>query len=149
MKMKNTNNLNKMKGLTIIELMIGMAILAIFIVTIARNIPVAQEQSRITSVVQMISDMQKGATAYASGSGVYTGITLAKLVERNLLPVNITDGVGENPYGGDVSIAPNNATSITITLTVVPNESGADLMAKYADFTPTYSGTTFTVTFMG
>lgn len=145
------SNFNKMKGLTIIELMIGMAILAIFIVTITRNIPVAKEQSRITSVVQMISDAQKGATAFAAGSGVYTGATVDALVARNLLPVNITDGVGENPFGGDLVIVSNDPIEVTISFTNIPAEAGIDLAAKYIDFGAVYTeGTsTFSVTFVG
>jgi prepilin-type N-terminal cleavage/methylation domain-containing protein len=149
--MKKTYSFNKMKGLTIIELMIGMAILAIFIVTIARNIPVAQEQSRITSVVQMISDAQKGTTAFAAGAGVYTGATVTTLVARNLLPINITDGVAENPFGGDLVIASNDPIEVTISLTNIPEEAGLDLVAKYVDFGATYAAgtSTFSVTFIG
>jgi hypothetical protein len=149
--MKNISTLNKMKGLTIIELMIGMAIFVIFVVTIARSIPVAQEQSRITGIVQMVSDGQRAATAYASGGGIYTGISVAALVARNLLPVQITDGVAENAFGGDFIISSPSQTQMLMTFTGIPEEAGADLLAKYQDFSPTYTAgtSTFTVTFNG
>jgi prepilin-type N-terminal cleavage/methylation domain-containing protein len=99
----------KQKGFTLAEVMIVLVIIGLL----------AQTQTVL-----------KGATKYGPRNGNKTGISMAVLHARGLVPEEYTDfgaaGVDINPWGGDVQVTVNGADprQIDITFTEIDDDAG-------------------------
>ena len=137
------------KGFTLIELAIGIAIIAVLILAISAGAGM-RENANVQSAAQSVNTLRTAAENYiASGNLTYTGVDVATLKTMSLLPSNFS-GTASNPWGGDYTVGANtNPSKIDVSLTSVNAPASTRLNALFANSASStnYSGTTWTVTF--
>jgi Tfp pilus assembly protein PilV len=143
---------SKQKGMSLIE--VGLAIVVALIVIAAASalFSTQREKAHVKAAVEGVNYMYQAAQDWASVRPNFTGVSCAVLTAQSLLPQILGDCTGDNPWGGNYTVAVNgtNAARVNITLTGVPNGPGAQLVDKltpFASVTPTFASGTFTVTF--
>lgn len=129
----NKRQLKKSKGFTTIEMMIVFVIIAILAVVASKNIGNLTTAYNTWKIVNIVTEVHKGAADWRT-SGVYTGITMGELIPT-YIDDDIGNGIGTNPFGGDISIAANTTDpyKLDVTLTKVPDNIGNRAKSKYGD----------------
>lgn len=137
--------IQKTKGFSLIELLCVVAIVSLIVVASTRFFSVTTANNQVTKALQDIQVIRAAANEwlmsqpdYAGGSsGCEAGgncISMASLNNMGLLPVDLGDGVGKNPWGGNYAVAPNigagrnNPNQLVITLS---NVSGTACLQLY------------------
>lgn len=141
----------KNKGFTIIELVAVMVIIAVILGAVLAAVKGATDNSRITSAVVTVRALQTASVNYYNGNGgSYTGLSLSTLASGNYLPANFTSGTNQNPWNGNITVAPDsNANWFDITFTNVPSTASTALtnaVSKLTQTAPTYTATSQTWT---
>ncbi len=112
------------RGFNLIELMLGLAIVATLIVAIVRgsgsNSDKANSQIMTTDVTALVNGIK---SAYSSGGNGYNGLDNQTARNLSVVPTDLpgTGATIKNTFGGIVTIASANSDqAFTITYTLVP-----------------------------
>lgn len=138
------------KGFSLVELAIGIAVVAILILAVVASAGM-RETARIHSAANTVETLRSAAENFlASGHLDYTGISISALQSANLLPTSL----GNNPFGGVYNVNPvsSDPTHFQIDLTALNQVQANKLIAIFqnnASSTPTYdtSSSTWTAIF--
>jgi len=137
----------KQRGLTLIELFLALAVIAIIWVVATRYYQVVSNSSKVNEAVQMIQSLRSAGNHYAAGRSNYDGLTIAELNNTNLLPRDLegsgtTPGEQVNPWGGNIGIS-GSGGQMQITLSDVPQadcQNIANKLSNQAAGSPTCNG---------
>jgi prepilin-type N-terminal cleavage/methylation domain-containing protein len=116
--------LNRQKGYTMVEVILGVALVAMVLAIIfdqfnnAKNSTTAQRFSNEIAMMTAQSRIWKGSSPH------YTGISVTALTNLGMLDNNWGAGTGVNPAGGNYALAVNStdATILNVTTTGMANE---------------------------
>jgi type IV pilus assembly protein PilA len=153
--MKNTDQRTNKKGFTIIELIAVMVIIAVILASVLATVQGATNNSRLTNAVASIRALQTASVNYYNGNGgSYANLSIANLAAGNYLPANFTSGANQDPWNGNITVAPDaNAGYFDITLTNVPASVGnaatgtlTMAVSKLTQTAPAYTAATGTWT---
>lgn len=98
------------KGFSLVELSIGLAVVAILILAVSMSSGI-QDNARVQSAANSVQSLRSAAENYlVSGKMSYTGISLDALKASRFLPDNF-NATGTNPWGGNFVLAPNSDTT--------------------------------------
>jgi type II secretory pathway pseudopilin PulG len=152
MRMRDFRSMKKQGGFTLLEVGLAVVIALLVIAAAAMAFTTQREKAAVKSAVEGVNYIYQAAQDWASTRPNFTGVNCAILVAQNLLPSALGDCTGDNPWGGNYTVAVNggSSASVNITLTNVPAGPGAQLVDKLTPFTtvtPTFASGTFTVTF--
>tara|TARA_B100000700_G_scaffold328324_1_gene445789 strand:- start:237 stop:680 length:444 start_codon:yes stop_codon:yes gene_type:complete len=144
----------KVKGFTFIEVLAVLSIIAIASLGTLVLRDWAVGNARVSEAKNLITTLQAGAQMWKPASGEFTGISMIELSNIGAVPSDWADGVGKNPWGGDIMIGPDtvDASKYIIRLTNVGSaEEGQRLVRDYTDISAltSYADGDFTVTFQG
>ena len=142
------------RGFTFIEVLAVLSIIAIATLGTLVLRDWAVSNSRISEAKSMITTLQSGAQMWRPNTGVYTGISITELSAIGAVPASWGDGVEKNPWGGDVSVAPDigDLTRYTVTLSGIDSPTEGERMVKeYSEVAvvASYTTDTLTITFKG
>lgn len=142
----------KQKGFTLLEVGLAVVVALLVIAAAATAFTTQREKAQVKAAVEGINYLYQAAQDWASTRPSFTGVSCSVLVAQSLLPKVLDDCNGDNPWGGNYTVAVNSANParVQITLTNVPAGPGAQLVDKltpFASVTPTYASNTFTVVF--
>jgi type II secretory pathway pseudopilin PulG len=142
----------KQKGFTLLEVGLAVVVALLVIAAAAMAFTTQREKASVKNAIEGVNYIYQAAQDWASVRPNFTGVSCAILVAQNLLPQVLGDCTGDNPWGGNYTVAVNgsNSARVNITLTNVPNGPGAQLVDKLTPFatsTPTFASGTFTVTY--
>lgn len=73
------NFLNKNRGISLLEVMLSLAIIAIILVMATRYFGIASKESLLNQATQQISEIRQGYARWQTDRGSITGVTLAQL----------------------------------------------------------------------
>ncbi|WP_404402220.1 prepilin-type N-terminal cleavage/methylation domain-containing protein [Idiomarina seosinensis] len=140
------------RGFTFIEVLAVLSIIAIATLGTLVLRDWAVSNARVSEAKTMITTLQSGAQMWRPNTGIYTGISITELSSVGAVPATWADGVGKNPWGGDVMIGPDTTdpTKYIIRLTNVNAATeGQKLVRDYSNSSvvASYSAGDFTVTF--
>ena len=126
----NTRHFNSQKGFSLVELAIGLAVVAILILAISMSSGI-RDNARAQSAANSVQTLRCAAENYlATGKLNYAGLTIDALKTARLLPGSFT-ATGTNPWGGDFTIAANtDNTRFDISLGNLP-KADADKLTAY------------------
>ena len=139
------------RGFSLIELAIGIAIVAVLIFAVSAGSGIRGNAS-IQSAAKSVNTLRIAAENYiAAGNLTYAGIDIAALQASDFLPAGFR-ATGSNSFGGDYAVAANTTpTLVDVSLTSVDATSAGRLDALFANSANSISydgGTeTWTVTF--
>lgn len=140
------------KGFTLVELAIGLAVIAVLILSIAVGSGVL-DSARVQSAGESVRTLRAAAENYiASGNLTYTGISIDNLKTSKFLPSGFS-ATGSNPWNGDFQVAVNasDSTQVDISLTTISQQTADRLDSLFANTASSTSYNTdsqiWTVTF--
>lgn len=115
------------KGISLIELMLALAIIAILLVMATRYYVVARSEQQLNSGVEMVQAVQAASQKWLVEHNDYAGISLSELINYNLLPSKYTS----NPWGGVINVdAANNNANVKITFENIPASACGNLVQR-------------------
>ena len=125
----------KQGGLTIIELLIGIAAIAAFIAAVLlgyRSYKVGQTVKDHTEDLVQISTAVENAFMAVDRS--YTNVSTAAVVAARVVPENmVRAGIPYNPWGGTVAFNPATITTAGDAFTITSNSVPADECQRLAE----------------
>ncbi len=143
--MINFNNRKNQRGISLLEVMMSLAVIALILVLATRLYRVVQISSQSDSLLHSISSIVAAQTSYATANGTYT-------TYANLVPGYLPQSATVDPWGNTLALAIN-ANGYTLTVTAIPALVCANVNPKLANMTavvPTCPATgsgAYTVTF--
>jgi len=143
------------QGIGLLELMLSLAIIAVLLVIATRYYETAKTGEQVNEAIGIVQAIRGASAQWAAGKPSYSGLNMSALYNYGLLPRSVgggnNDGVGTNPWGGNVSVTPINSNAqVQVTLTKVPTQACNNLIGKLSyetPITPTCNGGNFVVTF--
>ena len=108
-------NRNKTRGLTLLELLLVLGILAVFVVVAFGIYPQVRDSSRANSEVTNLTAIKANINSlYTSRGGNYTGLTNAVAIDGRVYPASMVDDTSStSSWGADVSVIANTAVTNT------------------------------------
>lgn len=141
-------------GFTFIEVLTVLSMIALATIGSLAVRDWALGNARVSEAKSQIITIQSGSQLWRPRSGSYSGISLASMSGIAAVPESWADGVGLNPWGGDVIVTVDGAdpTRYVVTLDGIDqNAEGARLARDFADYAldATYSAGELIVRFQG
>ena len=145
---------SKEQGFTFIEVLAVLSIIAIASLGTLVLRDWAVGNARVSEAKNLITTLQAGAQMWKPASGEFTGISMTELSSIGAFPADWGDGIGKNPWGGDITIAVDvgDLNRYSINLDGISSEEEGNRLARdYQDqaFSSSFSTGTLTVTFQG
>lgn len=122
---------NKIRGISLLEVMLSLAIIAIIIMLATRYFSTANEAENINNATLLIENGRTASLRYLTITGSLQDVSVENLIKDDLLP----PGFGKNPWAGNITIvvAPNDSSKVQITLTDIPKPACDNLLAALND----------------
>lgn len=137
-------------GLTAVELIVGLAVLALVLLYAVPKVNSMYESKQEESLISDISMLVAGAKKMRGIRSNYTGVTCNAIVSQKYASMPFTSCTGANPQGGDYTIS---ASGSTLTVTATGLEANfcarVENAIKPSSTTASCSGGTLTTTFRG
>lgn len=110
--MMNLSLRRTQRGVSLIELMLALAIIAIILVIATRYFARANLSQQVNNATDQVMGVRAAANSYLSdkaGSGASATLSMGNLVTAGYLPesykgASATAGAGVNPWNGDISV---------------------------------------------
>lgn len=122
-------NRHKFQGVSLLELMLALVIIAMIVFTVTRYYSVTEENLKVTQAEEMINTITKASYQWGEGQPNYTALSTQTLITAGLIP----DNYKVNPWKGDTIISgtvPYPSTQPYIRMTNVPLASCQNLLEK-------------------
>ena len=148
--MKTQTNPNRQAGVTAIELIVGIAVIALIALYAVPKVRGMFESKQEETLISDISMLVGGAKKMRGIRSTYAGVTCNGIVSQEYAPLPWTSCTGSNPQGGDYTLASSGST-LTVTATGLETnfcarvENAIEPSASSA----ACAGGTLTVTFRG
>lgn len=143
---------NKQRGVTIIELLVGLFIMGVVLFAVMKKVNQGNAESRFTQSQDEISGLYSAASRFKGISPAYTGVSCDTLVTDKYYDVGWSSCSNVNPYGGTYTVAVNgsNPTHVDVTSVITGDAAACKRLANaYSKIqVASCSGTTLTVTFV-
>ena len=143
----------KQKGFTLVELLVAIAIGAVFSLWAYNSISAATGKGNVGRAADVVTTVAAAAVEWRSLRPNFTGVSMTVLANMDLIPDSLGVGTGTNPWGGNYGIAVNgtNSGQFDITITGITDAgqmaSLEDKLDQAIGNNASISGTTVTVTF--
>ena len=125
--------MKKKFGISLLEVMLSLAIIAIILVMATRYFTIAMRSEKTNEAVKVLQTMMKASDDWLWTYKTYKktannpDVSTAALINLGLVPKNYS-AVDANPWGGTIDVKPNSENQVTIFLTNV-NESDCQNLA--------------------
>ncbi len=127
--------LQKNRGIGLLELMLSLAIIAILLVTATRYYVTTKSSQQVNEAAQMVTAVYSAAQAWLAHDAIQ---------QKDMVPIFVNDGTlpqefsrtNINPWGGTVTAIGQSASSITVTLSLVPTDACNDLVQEFKEKIP-------------
>ncbi len=101
--------IKRSKGVTMVEISLGLAISAIVVASVYTGMKGSLRRNEITVNADLIVEMVTAARASYGQRGIFNQLTTSAAVQSGLIPrqylrVNLADGEAANSYGGSIEL---------------------------------------------
>ena len=143
---------HKTLGFSLLEIILVCGLLAIIIIGSAQYFNAAQNDYRVTKTIQDIKNIREGAAEWVLGNPDYSALGsngMGLLNSANLVPTDVGNGNGTNPWNGNYIITATSGSTIAIKVTGVPTAPCTNLALKmiHAGTSAGCDSGTFTINF--
>jgi len=115
---------SRQRGFTLIEIGVVLGIIGFILVSALVAANSVDNARKVTQAVHDVANIRAGVVRWKAGRSNYSGLTLKALQDRGYLPGNISTGVGENPWGGNYTLATSAGnSSYIISLTSMEDKN--------------------------
>jgi prepilin-type N-terminal cleavage/methylation domain-containing protein len=122
---------SKVKGLTLVEVAIGLAISAVVVATAYAGFESNARRNEVRANANAITEIISGAKkTFGSSPTGYEGVDLTQLIISNVIPksMHVTDTTAKNSYGGAIDVAgTTDRETLTLSWPNVPSKQCMDL----------------------
>ena len=134
MLMKMNKILQKQRGISLLEVMLSLAIIAIILLLATRYYVVASKSASLNATTALIGSIQQGAAQYRVGQGSYANMTQTTLINQGSIAKTdqTSDGTGIVTEWGAVTVDGSAGTSYKITLDTLPFDVCTNLTNRYS-----------------
>ena len=122
-KFKNFSK--QQRGISLLEVMLSLAIIAIILVMATRYFSLASGGNRINEAISQINEIKQAEYRYFGANHTYTS-TLADL-DPYLTPGTVS---AKNAWGGDVTLGGGTGSSVQVTLNGITSKDCNALAAQ-------------------
>lgn len=124
-------------GISLLELMLTLVIIATILVASMRFFAVANENAKVSNAVTMIHEISDASFKWYEANPQFdaTKFTLANLVTMQLLPNKYKEPDNINPWGGSVAIE-GSGEHFNVSMSNVSIKSCNMLEGKFFEFPP-------------
>lgn len=143
------NSLKKAKGFTLTEVVIVLVIIGIIAVASSKIIGPAKTEFYLWLTTNQGISVHNSANSWQE-NGVYTGVSMAVL-NPDYIADDIGDGVGVNPFNGDITTNVNAADAFKqdVIFSNVTDKVGARAIRKMGVDNAAYAAGVLTLTYGG
>lgn len=115
-------------GISILELLLALAIIAILLVMAVRYFELTRVAQQINDALHIISNIDTASESWLATHDDFTNVTLQSFIDDSLVPANFAQQ-HVNPWNGDIEINANekNNLALDISFTNVPKNICQDL----------------------
>lgn len=118
----------KSKGISLLEVMLSLAIIAIILVMATRYFGLASRGAKVNDGTQQINEVRQGLTRWLQDNGTLSGATLPGMATAGY--ITSQTGSGQGPWGpGTITISPG-TTNASISLSTGGDAAGCENLAK-------------------
>ena len=147
--MKNMSQKKNKEGQTLLEIIAVLVIIGAILAAVIPAVTTSTDNGRIRSAVSAIRAVQSAAVGYYNDNGgSYASLSIANLAAK-YLPAGFT-GSSADPWGGNITVAVNGATTnqYVLTMTNVPTTAQSPLTTalQNSSVSTSYNATTNTFT---
>ncbi|WP_049722402.1 prepilin-type N-terminal cleavage/methylation domain-containing protein [Gilvimarinus polysaccharolyticus] len=148
--MKTQTHLKRQAGLTAIELIVGIAVLALILLYAVPKVNGMFEAKQEETLISDIAMLVGGAKKMRGIRSSYAGVTCNGIASQKYASLPWTSCTGSNPQGGDYTLASSGAT-LTVTATGLETNFCARVenAIEPSATSAACAGGTLTVTFRG
>lgn len=155
---KLRGNMQKQSGVSVLELMLGIVIIATILIASTRFFNIASDNAKVNNAMSTLRQIADASYKWYEYHPNFDGLSFEALFNAGLLPEKYKATTGQvckacNPWGGNIELQSTaDKSRLQIRLTDVPKEP-AKTCTKLADQLHEYepkqkcSGGTFTVIF--
>lgn len=151
-QLQKIGKIGKQIGIGLLELMLSISIIIVLLVMATRYYQTTHLSEQVNTALGIVQSMRGASAQYAAGQkNGYDGISMPVLQQWGLVPSDLGDGSGTDPWGGNISVAPvNGGSGFQIQLTQLPNGACNSLPGKLQNQADSVScsGGVLTVTFV-
>jgi hypothetical protein len=144
-------SVKKAKGSLIIDVAIGMVVLAVIVIALMPKAQSLLNSSRVDAMMSHIDEIRRGMGECRARFNTFTNCTTANLNTEGLVADKIIDNMATaNPWGGSYTITPAAQTWNLVVTGMVTTEvcqRAVTTLQQYGGMTPVCAGTTLTITF--
>jgi type II secretory pathway pseudopilin PulG len=124
----------KILGISLLELMLSLAIIAIILVAAMRYYQTTRESQQVNAAAEMVTAVYSAGASWIQFNKDFSGVNIAAFVSNGSLPASFANP-NANPWGGAINTAPGQTTppntfALTVSLTHVSTTACSDLAAK-------------------
>lgn len=136
--MKRTRQNNQ--GISLLELMLSLAIIAILLVTATRYYNATRNSQHVNEAAEMITAVYAAAQSWLANDQLKSQNMIPDFTNIGMLPKQFTNP-NINPWGGTITAMGQSATSLLVTLTQVPTTDCNELLQQFKEKIPNSSAT--------
>lgn len=148
-RMRKSTSFKAARGITLIEIMIALVIIAVVVVAAWPRIEEALDSEKVNRVFSHINSIKSAADERRGTKGQYPATVACALLLADEYLKAIPSCNNSNPFNGNYTSAPAaDPSRLQITATSVPNGACAKLVDKFTDAgaVAACAGTTLTIT---
>ncbi|QLH43969.1 MAG: type II secretion system protein [Coxiellaceae bacterium] len=126
-------NRKSVRGISLLELMLSLAIIAVLVVTAGRYYTSARSARQVNDAVSMLTTVMTALDNYFWTYKTFKGATsssqdvsMTVLANQGLVPSDFTNATA-NPWGGNITVTSNNATEAKITMSNISESDCTNL----------------------
>lgn len=124
----------KIKGITLLEVILSLAIIALILVMATRYYGLAHLEEQVNDTTSMIQSIRAAGQHWLLSHDDYRDINIPNLIQRDLIPKNFTT----NPWGGGIQVGPGPGNNtLRIVIQNIPINACINLERRFARTQPT------------
>lgn len=122
--------LQKNKGITLLELMLSLAIIAIILVMATRYYEIVHSTEQTNDASNMIQAIRAGSQRWLLSNQDFSNISITAMQNLNLLPQTFSD----NPWGSTMTVSPasGDTSKIQIEMKDMPLSACENLLSRFS-----------------